>query len=227
MFFFWGLSLAPSLDGSIIVPVLSPILTTGVMVLLRREKASWERISGLAVGMLGALVFFLGVGGDSGGSTRLAGDLVFVAGAGCWAAYSILSKSLLSGADSLRATAWGTGAGSLGLVLLAIPPGTDTSWGSVSALGWANIVFLAVGPTAIAYLFYYRGLHSVAPSTATIMMFTVPIFGAFFATVFLGETFTGLQLVGALIMLVGALFAVVDLKPFHREPAREPASTGG
>ncbi|WP_242483063.1 DMT family transporter [Streptomyces sp. HSG2] len=223
VFFFWGLSLAPSLDGSIIVPVLSPILTTATLILLGRETASWPRIIGLTIGVAGALLFFLGVSGNAAGSTRLAGDLVFVAGAACWAAYSILSKSLLAGVDPLRATAWGTGVGGLGLIALAVPEASDVSWQSVSGLAWANVVFLAVGPTAIAYLFYYRGLRSVSPSTATVMMFTVPVFGSFFSTVFLGESFTGVQLVGTLIMLGGALFATLGAMRFRRRPASDPA----
>lgn len=226
VFFFWGLSLAPSLDGSIIVPVLSPILTTASLILLGREKTSWTRIVGLAVGVLGALVFFLGIGAEAAGSTRLLGDLVFVVGAGCWAAYSILSKSLLSGVDPLRATACGTGVGALGLIVLAAPAAGAMSWQTVSSLAWANVVFLAVGPTALAYLLYYRGLRSVSPSTATIMMFIVPVVGAFFSAVFLGESFTGLQLVGTVIMLGGALFAVVGITPFRRRSARDPVCAG-
>ncbi|MEU9303159.1 DMT family transporter [Streptomyces sp. NPDC048269] len=226
VFFFWGLSLAPSLDGGVIVPVLSPILTTATLILLGRETAAWPRVAGLAVGALGALVFFLGISGEAAGSTRLVGDLVFVAGAGCWAAYSILSKSILSGVDPLRATAWGTGVGGLGLIVLAVPAAGDVSWQSVSGLAWANVVFLAVGPTTIAYLFYYRGLRSVSASTATTMMFTVPVFGSFFSTVFLGESFTSVQLVGTLIMLGGALFAVLGASPLRRRTAPDSVHAG-
>ncbi|MFD1654338.1 EamA family transporter [Pseudonocardia alaniniphila] len=43
---------------------------------------------------------------------------------------------------------------------------------------WADLVYLAIGPTAVAYLFYYRGLRSVTPVTATISMFAVPVLGA-------------------------------------------------
>ncbi|MFK8905686.1 DMT family transporter [Streptomyces sp. YS-3] len=207
-FFFWGLSLAPALDGSIIVPVLSPILTTATLLALRREKASWARVAGLLIGLAGAVVFLLGAGGDTSGK-RLLGDLVFVAGAACWAAYSILSKSLLAGLPPLRTTAWGTAVGGLGLVVLAAPTADDVAWSSVPGPAWANVVFLAVGPTAIAYLFYYRGLRDVSPSAATVMMFTVPVFGTFFSTVFLDESFTGVQLSGTVVMLAGALLAVL------------------
>ncbi len=209
VFFFWGLSLAPSLDGSIIQPVLSPILTVTALMTLGRERASWGRLAGLAVGVVGAVIFFLGMGAEPQGSTRLIGDLIFMLGSICWATYSILSKSVLAGVDPLQATAWGTGLGTLGLVAIALPFAADVSWQSVSGLAWGNVIFLAVGPTAIAYLFYLRGLRKVSPSVATIMMFTIPIFGSFFSTVFLGERFTALQFVGAVIMLLGGFLAVL------------------
>ncbi|WP_051871923.1 DMT family transporter [Streptomyces sclerotialus] len=224
LFFFWGLSLAPSLDGSVIVPVLSPVLTTAALILLRRETASWTRVTGLAVGAAGAVLFFLGLGGQAAGATRLAGDLVFVAGAGCWAAYSIVSKQFVAGIDPLRATAWGTGVGGLALIVLAIPGAASMPWQAVPGTAWANVVFLAVGPTAVAYLFYYRGLRSVSPSSATVMMFSVPVFGSFFSTVFLGESFSGIQLVGTLVMLGGALFAVAGHTLLRRRTVPERTS---
>lgn len=212
LFFFWGLSLAPSIDGSIIVPVLSPVITTGILLAMGREKASGARIGGLAVGVTGAVVFFVGAGGtgvDAGGS-RLTGDLIYLLGALSWAVYSIASKKVLVGMDPLRATTFGTLAGAFALLLFAVPALPDVEWSALSSATWLNVVYLAVGPTAMAYLFYYRGLRVVSPSTATVIMFSVPVFGVTCAVVFLGESFGGLQLAGAVIMLAGALLAVTQ-----------------
>jgi drug/metabolite transporter (DMT)-like permease len=208
-FFFWGLSLAPAIDGSIIVPVLSPVLTTLVFLVTGREAASLTRIAGLAVGVAGAVVFFVGIGdGDGVTSSRLAGDLIYLLAAACWAAYSITSKKVLSGMEPLRATTYATGVGALALVLTAIPSLSTTDWSAVQPSTWANVAFLAIGPTAIAYLFYYRGLRAVSPVTATITMFTVPVFGTVFSVLFLHESFTPVQVVGAVITIAGALLAV-------------------
>lgn len=208
-FFFWGLSLAPSLDGSIIVPVISPILTTLFLVLVGREAAGAARMAGLLLGVAGAAIFLVGAGTAGGFSgPRLLGDGIFLLGAVSWAAYSILSKKLLTGMEPLRATACGTAAGAVALLLVAAPAFGRADFGAVSGTGWLNVVYLAVGPTAIAYLFYYRGLRAVSPSTATIFMFAVPVFGAFFSVVLLGETLSAVQLVGAVVMIVGAVLAV-------------------
>ena len=65
-FFFWGLSLAPSLDGTIIVPVLSPVFTTAYLVLTRREVTGHARVAGLCIGVAGAALFFVGAGTEEG-----------------------------------------------------------------------------------------------------------------------------------------------------------------
>ncbi|WP_326565197.1 DMT family transporter [Amycolatopsis rhabdoformis] len=213
-FFFWGLSLAPAIDGSIIVPVLSPVLTTVYFLATGKETASRARIFGLASGIVGAVVFFVGIGGGDAGfsGSRLAGDFVYLAGAACWAAYSIASKKVLSGMEPLRATTYATGVGALALVVVAVPSFAGTEWTSVSTLTWANLAFLAIGPTAVAYLFYYRGLRAVSPVTATITMFAVPVFGTVTSVVFLHESFTAGQVAGAVITVVGAVLAVTQGK---------------
>jgi drug/metabolite transporter (DMT)-like permease len=220
-FFFWGLSLAPAIDGSLIVPVLSPVLTTFTLIFAGREAANAVRVMSLLIGVGGAVVFFAGIGNGGAGLTggRLLGDLFYLLAALCWAAYSIASKKVLGAMEPLRATTYAIGAGAIALLLVSLPSLPRTHWSSVSVSTWANVVFLAAGPTAIAYLFYYRGLRSVSPVTATIAMFAVPVFGTVLSIVFLGESFTSVQLVGALVTVAGALVGIA------RSPKPRPTAT--
>ncbi|WP_196812156.1 DMT family transporter [Nocardia sp. CNY236] len=210
VFFFWGLSLAPSLDGAIIIPVISPVLTTAFLVVTGRESTSLPRIVGLIIAVCGAALFFVGAGSAGGqlSGSRLAGDLIYLGSAVCWAVYTIVSKRVLVGVDPLRSAAYGTSVGAVVLLIVAAPHLPSTDWGAVTVAGWANLVYLAVGPTAVALLCYARGLSVVAPSTATIMMFAVPVSGAVCSALFLGESFTTGQLVGSLVTVAGALLAV-------------------
>ncbi|MFI5615473.1 DMT family transporter [Amycolatopsis sp. NPDC051903] len=227
-FFFWGLSLAPSIDGGIIVPVLSPVLTTLYFLVTGRETASAARITGLVLGIAGSVVFFAGIGDTGSGfsGSRLAGDFVYLAGAACWAAYSVASKKVLSGMEPLRATTYATGVGAAALVLVAIPSLPDANWAGVSETSWLNLVFLAIGPTAVAYLFYYRGLRSVSPVTATITMFAVPVFTTITSVTFLGESFTTGQLIGAVITVAGAVLAVTQGRLGRRAPRHVRRTVG-
>ena len=212
--FFWALTLAPSLDGSIIIPVLSPLITSGLMISFGKEQASPSRLAGLLMGLLGAAVFLYGAGSFSVSNGRLFGDMLFLLAAGCWAIYSIVSKQLLGTGNisALQATACATSSGSLGLILLAIPQWGAVSWGHISHTAWLNVAFLILGPTALAYMLYFHGLKYVKASTATLMMLLVPACGAFFSIVLMGESLNMMQCIGVLILLAGALTAINPLR---------------
>ncbi|GAA3143364.1 DMT family transporter [Streptomyces rectiviolaceus] len=222
-FFFWGLSLAPSLDAGILIPVMSPVLTSAFLLVTRREHASWARTAGLGLGLAGAVVFFLGAGGSShGGSTRLAGDALFLLAALCWAAYTLAGPRVLAGMEPLRATTYTTCAGAVLLSVIAAPDLPEVRWSELSAGVWLNLAYLALGAAAVANLLYYRGIGAVGPARASLMMFTVPVINTLCATVFLGESFGALQGAGALVLLAGAVLAVTQ----GRLPKRPARSAG-
>ncbi|MEU7857014.1 DMT family transporter [Nonomuraea sp. NPDC049141] len=209
--FFWGLSLAPAIDGSTIVPVMSPVLTTTFLLLTGKEKASPARVAGLAVGAAGALIFFAGSGGAAGGGQgRLAGDLLFLLSACCWAAFTLAGRRVLAGIEPLEATTYATLSGAVLLAVYSVPSAVDVAWQNVPAHVWLNVVFVALGPTAVANLLYYRGIHAVGPASASIMMFLVPVVGTTCSALFLGESFGTVQAVGAAVLLVGAVLAVTQ-----------------
>jgi drug/metabolite transporter (DMT)-like permease len=220
--FFWGLHLAPSIDGSLIVPVLSPVLTIAASALVLREGVSLARMIGLAVGVSGAVVFLLGVGGHSGGG-RLVGDLVYVVGAVVWTAYILIGRRILVGIDPVKAIALATSVGSLMLAALAAPKLPSVTWSALSTGFWLNIVYLAIGPTTIAYVWFYRGIKAVGPANASIMMLLVPFFGATGGVLFLNETLSVVQAIGALLMLTGALLALTNGRIGRRRV--EPTAT--
>ncbi|GAB7035727.1 EamA family transporter [Streptomyces platensis subsp. malvinus] len=234
--FFWGLSLAPSLDAGILIPVMSPVLTSFFLLVTGRERASGGRLAGLGLGLAGAVVFFLGAGGDThGGGTRLAGDALFLLAATCWAAFTLAGPRVLSGVDPLRATTYATCAGAVLLGALAAPDLPEVSWSHLPPAVWLNVAFLALGAAAVANLLYYRGVGAVGPASASLMMFTVPVVNTVCGTLFLGESFGAVQAVGAVVLLSGAVLAATRGRPRpssprateerqeHGEPARQTA----
>ncbi|MBN6034001.1 DMT family transporter [Amycolatopsis sp. 195334CR] len=221
-FFFWGLSLAPSLDAGILIPVMSPVLTSLFLVLTRRERASAVRLAGLALGLTGAVIFFFGAGGDVGGHpSRLAGDAMFLLSAACWAAYTLIAPRVLAAVDPLRATTFATCAGAVLLGVLAVPDLSGVAWSELPPSIWLHVAYLAVGGSAVANLLYYRGVGAVGPASASLMMFAVPVVNAVCGFVFLGESLGVVQAVGALVLLAGAVLAAL-----HGRLARRPVAVG-
>jgi len=205
--FFLALSLAPSADGSVIVPVTAPVITVAVSALLGRRKLTARAAVGLATAVAGAVVFFVGI--PAGGSTRLAGDLIFLGAAACWACYTMLGAPVLAKLPAFGVTTWATTAGGAALALLAIPRFGEVTWSALGAGFWVNAGYLAVLPTALAYVLYYRVVREAGPTTAASAMFLVPVFGLACSWLLLGESITAWQGAGAVLMLAGAWLATI------------------
>lgn len=211
--FFFGLSLAPAIDGSSILPVMAPVFTAGLVTLLGRERPTSRRLGALVLGLGGALIFLVGAPVDAAYPQRLVGDLAYLAAAFCWAVYTLMGRRLMSVADPLRVSAWAMTFGGLLLTAVALPQLVRIDWVALSGGFWLEIGYLALLPTALGYVLYYRGVRDVGPTTASLMMFLVPISGAIGAALILGETLAELQIVGALTMAAGALLAVLSTAP--------------
>jgi drug/metabolite transporter (DMT)-like permease len=210
--FFWGLSLAPSIDGSLLIPVLSPVLTVGAATVLLRERASRPRVAGLLLGLAGAAVFLAGIEGGFGevGAERLLGDLIYVAAAATWAAYTLIGRRVLADTDPVRETTFAMVIGAVLLAGLAAPAAPDVAWSELPPRFWGTMAYLAIGPTALAFVLFYIGVRRIGPTRTSIMMFLVPVFGSVTAIVLLDESLSPVQVGGAVLMLAGALLALTE-----------------
>ncbi|MFL6117575.1 MAG: DMT family transporter [Catenulispora sp.] len=206
---FFGLSRAPAIDGTIIVPVLSPILTTAAALALRWDRPQRRRVAGLLLGACGAAVFLLGAAGPGAGHGRLSGDLAYVAAAASWSAYTLVGKKILAGVEPFTATAVSMAFGALLLAALAVPDLGRVAWHALPGSFYTTMAYLVLFPTAVAYGLFYVGVRAVGPTTASVLMFLVPVSGTALAWLLLGESADGAQLIGSAAMLAGALAATV------------------
>jgi drug/metabolite transporter (DMT)-like permease len=213
---FLGLHMAPAIDFSIIVPVFSPIITVAVSIILGWESVSPSRIAGLLLGLSGGVIVFLDASimpGD--GHRRLIGDLVYLLAAGAFALYTLIGKIALREIEPIQATAYATLFGAVFLMVPAIPSFGGVNWPAIPWRIWADLLYLAVGPTAVAYGLYYRGIRDVGPAAASILMLLMPIVGAATAAAVLGESLTPFQILGSCLMLAGAFLAITNGKIPH------------
>jgi drug/metabolite transporter (DMT)-like permease len=75
---------------------------------------------------------------------------------------------------------------------------------------YAGIVYMAVFPSFISYLFFNRGVHLIGGARAGQSMHLIPVFGSIMAVVFLGETLRFYHLAG--VILIGSGLALSHVK---------------
>jgi len=160
---------------------------------------------------IAAAVSFAGVGlvalgAPSGLSGDLRGDLLGISTAATWAAYSVAIAPLMERYSASRISAVVL---SLGWVLIAIV-GAPQTLEQDYALGWEVwllLAFATLGPLVTTNVLWFRSLHRIGPSRATLVANLQPFVGAVFALVLLDEQMTLLQVLGGVLIAAGILAA--------------------
>lgn len=158
---------------------------------------------GLALTGLGLLVGL--PSGDFGTPAVLASAALALLSAAGFATITLVGARPVATLDDLTGTGLGFSAGGLLVTLVAgstVGLGFDPDLRSVGLL-----LALGVGPTAVAYLCYFRGLRTVRPGTAALVTLLEPLVGALLAAVLLGDRLGPVGAVGAGLLAVAVLLA--------------------
>ncbi len=201
-----------------IVVSLSPILTTG----FARALLPDERLT--AIGIVGLLVGFLGVGVLSNPDPANLFDartvslfLVFLAAAS-FALGSVLTRRVDAALPVETMEAWSMVIGAVVLhaasvALAESPADVRWTWDAVVALG-----YLVVVASALGFLVYFDLLDRLGPIEINLVSYAAPVAAAATGLVVLGETPTVFTVVGFVLILVG--FVLVKRTAIRAEVAR-------
>ncbi|MCW3013013.1 MAG: EamA family transporter [Solirubrobacterales bacterium] len=186
--------------GTVVAIGSGPAFAGALGWLVARENpgARWA----LATVLAAAGVTLLVAGGSAASVSSLGIALALGAGAG-YASYTVISKQLLRAGHSpevVMAGAFATG----GLLLLPVLIATAGPW-LLTAGGLAMVVFLAVIPTALAYVLFARGLRELTAGETATLTLAEPLTAAALGAVVLGERPGLVAVAGAGLVLTGLL----------------------
>ncbi|MBW7861268.1 MAG: EamA family transporter [Rhodocyclaceae bacterium] len=216
--FLAGLEHLPASRAALIV-ALSPIMTMMAMRVLARERWSRARLFGVVTSLVGAaLVITRGdLAGALSGAVGL-GELWILLAVIAWVAYTLIGRRAMQGLNATAATAWSTLWGTL---MLALPAAFELAKGGIgwpSPLSWLAIVYLGVGATAVAFVWYNQAVAAIGPAAATLFTNLVPVFAVVFSMLLLGETLALASLLGGVMVVVGVFLANRAQAPTRNAP---------
>jgi drug/metabolite transporter (DMT)-like permease len=200
-FGFWVASVKQtSIVTSVVLVTSQPLLVGVAAIPLLHERMSRETWIGVSIAITGAIVM---VASDAGsGSSTLLGDLYAVLGA-------IFAASYLLSGRSLRTSGVGwlpyvTSVYSVAAVLLLIAAAVaGDAFTGYTARTWGFMVLLALVPQLIGHTALNRSLGYLPAVAVTIAVLGEPVGATILAVLFLDETPTLLQAIGALMVLAG------------------------
>jgi drug/metabolite transporter (DMT)-like permease len=185
-----------------LIPIWSALLSAALL----RERFGAMKIAGLVGGFTGALLVVtrgqLDWGTLSLPSTR--GDLLILASTINWAIYSVVGHATIRRLGPRVAT---SGAMVSGVVMLAPFFVLQQGWREVphlSAAGWGALLFLAIGCSALGYLFWYGALEQVEVSRVASLLYLEPLVTLTAAVILLREP-VNLTAVGGGLLVMGSV----------------------
>ncbi len=201
-----------------------PLLVTGASVALGRERLTAVRAMALAVALGGLITVVLGGTGIAG---RISGAGLLLAGvaAACQATYLVASRSGFTRVPSQQATGVILAGAAVLMWLVAVPAelGSGHAWSWATApTAWLAVGIAGVLGAALAKIWMLRGVRRVGGTRASVLMLAEPVTGVVLAAILLGQGLSGIQVVGGVAVLVGALLAqrpAPALDPARAHPA--------
>jgi drug/metabolite transporter (DMT)-like permease len=97
--------------------------------------------------------------------------------------------------------------GAVPLLIASMPALVRTNWSVVGTGGWLALFYSSVISMGVAYFFWYRGLRVLGPTRAAVYTQLQPIIALIVAWIFLHETPTVFQGVGAATIVGGVFLA--------------------
>lgn len=190
-----------------IINSAAPVMIVVLSLIVNRERLSRLQLLGVLLSTLGVLVVM------SKGSLETlrslsfrGGDVVMLAAMVLWAVYSVWltqrpKMPVLAFAFVLYAIAAALNAP---LSTLELLHGAEITWSPATV---SAIVYTAIFPSLLAYLFYNRGVQILGPARASPFMHLVPVFTVVLAVAFLGETVQAYHGAGLALILFGIWLA--------------------
>ena len=201
----YGVHWSTAFSSSVIL-ACGPLFTLIILRLHDLERLGRFQIVGMAVACCGVLIFLSEK--LLGGSWKATGgDLFLLVAASFFSYYTVAAKPYIERLGGFTTMAYATLFGSIPILLLTGPQVADVPWSSMTAplilaFVWAVVVSAFIGWLAWGWVNAVRGVARTAP-----LMYLMPPVAGVLAWLFMGESYTWLKIIGALVCLVGVAVA--------------------
>ena len=221
--FFAGLSITTPINAALIM-IMTPILVFVISFFLAHEKATWQKILGLLLGLAGALVILAGRDFNFSGKTIL-GDLFILINATSYAVYLVIVRPLMKKYHPLTVVKWVFFFGLFPVTLFGFKQFTLIEWHTFSTQIWIAMVFIIIGTTFFAYLLNMLALREVHSSVVGAYIYLQPILATIISIALGKDHLSFEKLLSALLIFSGVYMVSFagNIKMFSN-PTREPDS---
>ena len=209
--YFLGIQRGVPLSLVLIIEFTAPIWIALWIKYVRKMYVPTSMWGAIALSLLG-LILLAQVW--NGLSFDLIGLLGALFSAFALTAYFLIGKSFGTSRTALSLTVWGLGMASLAWIssmpvwefpfeVFTIDMDLNGVFAGNTLPGWVLISWIIVMGTIVPYLFVIGGLRLLSASTSSVIGMLEPVLAGVFAWIWLEQSWNGIQLFGAAVVLIG------------------------
>ncbi len=203
IFYTFGLRITTAANAALIIATV-PALVALFGALLGIERMTINIGIGVVLAFVGVVLVLLARGLSLSFDTII-GDLLILAAAACWTAYTLGVRTLTKDLSPLRITTLTMIVGAPMLLVASVPDLISMDWRGISLAAWGGLVYAAVLATVVAYVLWNNSVRAVGGSRTAVYGTIIPLVAALVAWPMLGEQPTILQGFGAVLIIAGVL----------------------
>ena len=204
--FFYGLQYISASRASLIVAINPAVIALSAFLFLH-ERLSVSKVAGITACLIGAITIILSKDPSAivTNATTWKGDLLIVGCVISWVTYSVFSKPLISAIGAISAVFYSLTTGTVMLFLATVING-DLTIQNILNLGLLQVLclsFLGIFGSALAYIWYYKGIEKLGATRAGVYIALVPLFAVILGRIILHEPITTIMMIGGFSVLAG------------------------
>jgi drug/metabolite transporter (DMT)-like permease len=222
--FLVGLNLTTPINSSIILST-NPIFAFVFAALILREKITFLKGTGLAIGLSGVLLLILQNGTPDLASSTFLGDIFTLINTISWAFYTVIIKRMLEKYHPVTVMKWTFLFGMLTNIPAGYNQWSTMDWSSIPLTSWLQIGFVVIFATFLGYLLITFGLRRLSPTIVSTYTYTQPIIAAYLAS-WMGQDHIDLVMIFSALLIFAGVFVVSIQKkddPFPGTSTSKPS----
>jgi len=180
LFFFNGLNLTSPINASIIM-TSNPIFVMVISHIMLREVITRNKIIGVLIGGLGAVLLLISTKQGDGGHATLTGDILIFINAMSYGIYLVIVKPLLSKYKPITVILWVFTFGFIFVFPVGIKQAMEVDWQAMPISIIWGIGYVVIFTTFLAYLLNIFALKIVSPSVSSTYIYLQPVIAGLFA----------------------------------------------
>lgn len=205
--FIIGIDFTFSANAAVMLGTI-PIWVALICHLFTDEKMDLLKTAGVLLAFSGVVFIISGGKNDLGFSSgTFVGDLLIVASAVVWGAYTVLARNFLKRYTALQFSAITAIIGCILLFLIGLPNMTRIDWAGVSLGAYGAVIYSGLLSIGLAYIIWNYGIQTVGAVRTSAYQNLVPVLGLVFGVVLLNEELALMQYAGSALVIGGIILA--------------------